>query len=114
MKTFKQIQTQLKEQNVFRMFGSYIPNEKNSIDYALLDIPDEELLLFSAVMELMRGGLEYQKILSKTNRFNEVSPLEESINPKFISKFRAIYRSGKLYTFKNWVNVFGELLDELD
>ena len=114
MKSFKQIQTELKEQRIYRMFGRYIANQNGGVSYVLSDIPDDEIVLFSAVMELMRGGLEYQKILSKTNRFNKISPLEESINPKFISKFRAIYRSGKLYTFKNWVNVFGELLDELD
>jgi len=114
MKSFKQIQNQLKERKIHRVFGTFIKTEDDSLTYGISDIPEEELTLFAAVIELMRSGLEYQKILSKTNRFDNITSLEEGLNPKFINKFRSIYGSGKLYTFKKWIDTFADLLDELD
>ena len=40
--------------------------------------------------------------------------LNESKINTFITKFRRYYISGKLLSFKDWLKVMEELLDELD
>ena len=109
MKTFKQI----KEEAVNRVFGEFVRNEDGAVDYDLNSIPEEEWMLFVSVMELMRSGLEYQKVLGDAKEQQQERFVKEDIN-KFFSKTRTIYRSGKRYSFKEWINLMKELLDELD
>ena len=71
-------------------------------------IPTEELPLFISVVELMMGGLEYQKLHNTKECF-----VKEDLN-KFYSKTRTAYRSGKRYTFKEWISVMVEIMDELN
>ena len=40
------------------------------------------------------------------------SGIDESTTT-FINKFRQMYRTGKLMTFKQWINVMDDLIDEL-
>ena len=109
MKTFKE----LKEQAVHRVFGDFVKTANGSVDYDLNSIPEEEWTLFITVMELMRSGLEYQKVLGDAKEKQQERFVKEDIN-KFFSKTRTIYRSGKRYSFKEWINLMKELLDELD
>ena len=109
MKTFKQI----KEEAVNRVFGEFVRNEDGAVDYDLNSIPEEDWMLFVSVMELMRSGLEYQKVLGDAKEQQQERFVKEDIN-KFFSKTRTIYRSGKRYSFKEWINLMKELLDELD
>ena len=109
MKTFKQI----KEQAVNRVFGEFVKTADGSVDYDLSSIPEEEWMLFVSVMELMRSGLEYQKVLGDAKEKQQERFVKEDIN-KFFSKTRTIYRSGKRYSFKEWINLMKKLLDELD
>ena len=109
MKTFKQ----LKEQAINRVFGNFVRDSSDNIDYDLDSIPEEEWILFVAVMELMRGGLEYQKVLGYAKEDQQEQFVKEDIN-SFYPILRRYYRSGKRYSFKEWVNVMQELLDELD
>ena len=109
MKTFKQI----KEEAVNRVFGKFVRNEDGAVDYDLNSIPEEDWMLFVSVMELMRSGLEYQKVLGDAKEQQQERFVKEDIN-KFFSKTRTIYRSGKRYSFKEWINLMKELLDELD
>ena len=95
-----------KEKAIQKVFGNFKKN-KDHIDYKL-DIPKEELTLFIAVLELMKSGLEYQR-----QNQNEDEFVIEDIN-SFNSKLRKEYRSGKRYSFKEWVKVMMDLLDELD
>ena len=104
MKTYKQ----MKEQVVNRMFGEFVRGTDGSVDYDLNSIPEEEWTLFIAVMELMRSGLEYQKIHNTQECF-----VKEDLN-KFYSKTRTAYRSGKRYSFKEWINVMMDILDEIN
>tara|TARA_R100000081_G_scaffold47158_1_gene22290 strand:- start:221 stop:481 length:261 start_codon:yes stop_codon:yes gene_type:complete len=39
--------------------------------------------------------------------------IKEDLN-KFYSKTRKVYRSGKRYTFKEWISVMMEIMDELN
>jgi len=109
MKTFKQ----LKEQAVNRVFGEFVKRSDGSVDYDLSSIPEEELSLFIAVMELMRSGLEYQKVIGYGKDNQQEQLVKEDIN-SFYSKLRKHYRSGKRYSFNEWVKVMMDLLDELD
>ena len=43
---------------------------------------------------------------------DELNLLNENYE-KFIVKFRRHYRTGKLLTFRQWLNVVGDLLDEI-
>jgi len=95
-----------KEKAILKVFGNFKKN-KDHIDYKL-DIPKEELTLFIAVLELMKSGLEYQR-----HNQNEDEFVIEDIN-SFNSKLRKEYRSGKRYSFKEWIKVMMDLLDELD
>jgi len=95
-----------KERAILKVFGNF-NKDKNNIDYQL-DIPKEELTLFVAVLELMKSGLEYQR-----QNQNEDEFVIEDIN-SFNSKLRKEYRSGKRYSFKEWIKVMMDLLDELD
>jgi len=45
--------------------------------------------------------------------FQNTTLLNEDIN-QFILKFKKYYREGKVMSFKNWLKVMDELLDELD
>jgi len=109
MKTFKQI----REQAVNKVFGSFIKDVDGSIDYDLNSIPEEEWILFIAVMELMRSGLEYQKLLGYAKEKEQEEYVKEDIN-RFFSKFRMEYRSARRYSFKEWVNVMMDMLDEIN
>ena len=109
MKTFKQI----KEQTVNRVFGEFVKSVDGSVDYDLNSIPEEEWILFITVMELMRSGLEYQKVLGYAKEEQQEHLVKEDIN-SFYSKLRKHYRSGKRYSFNGWIRVMMELLDELD
>lgn len=109
MKTFQQI----REQSVNRVFGNFIKDVDGSIDYDLNSIPEEEWILFIAVMELMRSGLEYQKLLGYAKEKEQEEYVKEDIN-KFFSKFRIEFRSGRRYSFKEWVNVMMDMLDEIN
>ena len=109
MKTFKQ----LKVQAVNRVFGEFVKRSDGSVDYDLSSIPEEELSLFIAVMELMRSGLEYQKVIGYGKDNQQEQLVKEDIN-SFYSKLRKHYRSGKRYSFNEWVKVMMDLLDELD
>jgi hypothetical protein len=40
-------------------------------------------------------------------------PLEESYN-KFLTDFRRLCNSGKRYSFKEWLGVFSDLIDDID
>ena len=109
MKTFKQ----LKEQAINRVFGEFVRSADGSVDYDLNSIPEEEWILFITVMELMRSGLEYQKVLGYAKEQQKEEFFKEDINT-FYSKLRRHYRSGKRYSFREWVKVMMDLLDELD
>ena len=109
MKTFKQ----LKEQAVHRVFGDFVKTANGSVDYDLNSIPEEEWTLFITVMELMRSGLEYQKVLGYAKEQQQEQFMKEDIN-SFYSKLRKHYRSGKRYSFNEWIKVMMDLLDELD
>ena len=108
MKTFKQI----REQTINRIFGNFIRDEDGRVDYDLSSIPEEEWLFFVAVLELMRGGLEYQEVLGRAREKAEAN-LKEDIN-KFYSRLRTEYRSGRRYNFKEWISVVRDMMDELD
>jgi hypothetical protein len=60
----------------------------------------------------MRGGLEYQEVLGRAREKAEGN-LKEDIN-RFYSRLRTEYRSGKRYSFKEWISVLRDLMDELD
>lgn len=109
MITFKELQ----EQAVNRVFGKLSRGTDSSVDYDLSSIPEEELSLFIAVMELMRSGLEYQKSIGYGKDNQQEQLVKEDIN-SFYSKLRKHYRSGKRYSFNEWVKVMMDLLDELD
>lgn len=53
----------------------------------------------------------YGDFLSKEKSSSYV--LEESYG-KFIQDFRRLYYSGKRYSFKEWLGVFSDLIDEID
>ena len=108
MKTFKQI----REQTINRIFGNFIRDEDGRVDYDLSSIPEEDWLFFVAVLELMRGGLEYQEVLGRAREKAEAN-LKEDIN-KFYSRLRTEYRSGRRYNFKEWISVVRDMIDELD
>lgn len=108
MKTFKQI----REQAINRIFGNFVRDEDGGIDYDLSSIPEEEWIFFVAVLELMRGGLEYQEVLGRAREKAEGN-LKEDIN-KFYSRLRTEYRSGRRYNFKEWISVVRDMMDELD
>ena len=38
---------------------------------------------------------------------------DESVN-QFLQDFRRLYNSGKKYSFKEWLGVFSNLIDEID
>ena len=109
MRTFKELQ----EQTVNRVFGKLSRGTDGSIDYDLNSIPEEELTLFITVMELMRSGLEYQKIIGLRKEDQQEQFVKEDLN-SFYSKLRKHYRSGKRYSFDEWIKVMMDLLDELD
>ena len=44
---------------------------------------------------------------------NDKQVLDETIE-KFLIKTRTQYRKGRVYTFKDWIKIVRELLDELD
>ena len=46
------------------------------------------------------------------NEFQSNTHLNEDIN-QFVLKFKKYYREGKLMSFKNWIKVMDELLDDL-
>jgi hypothetical protein len=46
------------------------------------------------------------------NEFQSNTHLNEDIN-QFVLKFKKYYREGKVMSFKNWLKVMEELLDEL-
>ena len=48
----------------------------------------------------------------KTITDDELILLSENYE-KFIVKFRRYYRTGQKQTFRQWLNIVGELLDEL-
>ena len=105
--------TEFKEQALNHMFGDFIPDNKGRIDYDLSSIPEEEWIFFVAVMELMRGGLEYQKLIGKIKENQQEQFVKEDLN-KFYQKTRSAFRSGKRYSFKEWINLMIDLLEELD
>jgi len=39
--------------------------------------------------------------------------LNEDLN-RFTTKFRKYYRSGRKYSFREWVNIFADLIEELE
>ena len=49
------------------------------------------------------------------NHFSHESQnlLTEDLN-RFVTRFRQYFRSGKKYSFREWMNEVGELMDELD
>jgi predicted DNA-binding protein (UPF0278 family) len=49
------------------------------------------------------------------NRFSQESEnlINEDLN-KFLNKFRQQYRSGRKYSFREWLDVFSDLIEELD
>jgi len=53
-----------------------------------------------------------RKTYSEFLNADELNLLSENYE-KFIVKFRRYYRTGRLLTFRQWLNVVGELLDEL-
>lgn len=108
MKTFQQI----RKQAINRIFGNFIKDEDGRVHYDMSSIPEEEWILFVAVMELMRGGLEYQEVLGRAREKAEGN-LKEDIN-RFYSRLRTEYRSGRRYSFKEWISVLRDLMDELD
>lgn len=105
--------TEFKEQAVNHIFGDFIPDKEGGIDYDLNSIPEEEWIFFVAVMELMRGGLEYQRLIGKIKENQQEKFVKEDLN-KFYQKTRSAFRSGKRYSFKEWVNLMIDLLEELD
>ena len=109
MRTFKELQ----EQAVNRVFGKFDKGTDGSIDYDLNSIPEEELTLFITVIELMRSGLEYQKEIGNRKEDKQEQLVKEDLN-SFYSKLRKHYRSGKRYSFNEWVKVMMDLLNELD
>ena len=109
MRTFKELQ----EQAVNRVFGKFDKGADGSIDYDLNSIPEEELTLFITVIELMRSGLEYQKEIGNRKEDKQEQLVKEDLN-SFYSKLRKHYRSGKRYSFNEWVKVMMDLLNELD
>jgi len=102
---------QIREEVIHRIFGTFNKDETGRVQYDA-SIPEEDWILFLAVIELMRGGLEYQKVLGKAKEQSEGN-LKEDIN-RFYSRLRTEYRSGKRYSFKEWISVVRDLMDELD
>jgi hypothetical protein len=49
------------------------------------------------------------------NRFSEETEnlLNEDLN-KFLAKFRQYYRSGRKYSFREWMSIFSDLIEELE
>ena len=100
-----------------KVFGNYAPNEKGGVSYNL-DVNDKELELFSVVADLMRKGIELDYQISVGNLpANTIQKADENIQEdlnKFFSKTRTLYITGRRYSFKEWVEVMIDLLDELD
>ena len=53
------------------------------------------------------------KLLRKVETYIDKQVLDETIE-KFLIKTRTQYRKGRVYTFKDWIKIVRELLDELD
>ena len=75
-------------------------------------MPYEELGFFARVVELLRSGIEYHRLLDDNDLYTE-SHLKEDMN-LFMRHFRENIRSGKRYSFREWISIFSDLLDELD
>ena len=100
-----------------KVFGNYAANEKGGVSY-YMDLNNKELELFSVVLDLMRKGIELDYQISIGNLpANTIQKAEENIQEdlnKFFSKTRTLYITGRRYSFKEWIDVMIDLLDELD
>jgi len=48
-------------------------------------------------------------------QFNtDATNLSESLSPQFVNQLRTYYRGGKKYTFREWLDVVGSLIDTLN
>jgi len=100
-----------------KVFGTFSRTPDNYKKFTIA-CNEEELELFALITDLLRKGIEFDTQIALGNLpadiINDTDDIiKEELN-KFYSKTRAAYRSGKRYSFKEWVSVMLDIMDELD
>ena len=67
--------------------------------------------LLIKVIPNLRGNVMTKNLKEFAESTNDLS---ESLSPQFVNQLRTYYRSGRKYTFRDWLDVVGELIDTLN
>ena len=89
-----------------------LPLDKNLEKYAKKNIPDNPDLMTPEELKkkMLFGSAE--TFITRLKMKMLYSGIDENTTT-FINKFRQLYRTGKLMTFREWISVMDDLIDDL-